>query len=83
MRKPLVFILIVILVFCLTISAQEYNKSQESVFVQRRQSMVINQLKSRDIIDPEGFSTLLKDADDALYDAKRSGRDCINGLRNW
>lgn len=40
-------------------------------------------LASRDIIDPEGFSTLLKDADDALYDAKRSGRDCISGLRNW
>ena len=51
MRKPFVFILIVILVFYLTISAQEYNESQEVIFTQRRQSMVINQLQSRDITD--------------------------------
>ncbi len=48
MRKPLVFILIVILVFYLTISAQEYNESQEVIFTKRRQSMVINQLQSRE-----------------------------------
>jgi len=59
MRKPLVFILIVILVFCLTIFAQEYNESQESVFAQRRQSMVINQLQSRDIIDSEVLQAML------------------------
>jgi len=59
MRKPLVFILIVILVFCLTISAQEYNESQESVFTQRRQSMVINQLQSRDITDSKVLQAML------------------------
>ena len=59
MRKSLVFILIVILFFCLTISAQEYNESQESIFAQRRQSMVINQLQSRDIIDPEVLQAML------------------------
>ncbi len=59
MRKPFVFILIVILVFYLTISAQEYDESQESVFTQRRQSMVINQLQSRDIIDPEVLQAML------------------------
>jgi len=59
MRKPLVFILIVILIFCLTISAQEYNESQELVFAQRRRSMVINQLQSRDIIDPEVLQAML------------------------
>jgi len=59
MRKPLVFILIVILVFCLTISAQEYNENQESVFTQRRQSMVINQLQSRDIIDSKVLQAML------------------------
>jgi len=59
MRKPLVFILIVILIFCLTISAQEDNESQESVFTQRRQSMVINQLQSRDIIDSEVLQAML------------------------
>jgi len=51
MRKPLVFTLIVILVFCLTISAQEQEEDKEEIFTQRRQSMVINQLQSRDITD--------------------------------
>jgi len=59
MRKPLVFILIVILVFYLTISAQEYSESQEAIFTQRRQSMVINQLQSRDITDPEVLQAML------------------------
>jgi len=58
-KRPLVFILIVILVFCLTISAQEYNESQEAIFTQRRHSMVINQLQSRDIIDPEVLQAML------------------------
>ncbi len=34
-------------------------------------------LASREIADSESLSLLLKDADDALYQAKRSGRDCI------
>jgi protein-L-isoaspartate(D-aspartate) O-methyltransferase len=59
MRKPLVFILIVILIFCLSISAQEHNESQESVFTQRRHSMVVNQLQSRDITDPEVLQAML------------------------
>ena len=59
MRKPLVFILIVILVFCLTISAQEYNENQESVFTQRRQSMVLNQLQGRDITDSKVLQAML------------------------
>ncbi|TVU88275.1 sensor domain-containing diguanylate cyclase [Vreelandella titanicae] len=36
-------------------------------------------LASREIVDSESLSSLLKDADDALYKAKRSGRDRING----
>lgn len=59
MRKHLVFILIVILVFYLTISAQEYNESQEAIFTQRRQSMVINQLQSRDITDSKVLQAML------------------------
>jgi len=58
-KRPLVFILIVILVFCLTISAQEYNESQESVFTQRRQNMVVNQLQDRDITDQEVLQAML------------------------
>ena len=59
MRKPLVFILIVFIIFYITIFAQEYNESQESVFAQRRQSMVINQLQSRDIIDSKVLQAML------------------------
>lgn len=59
MRKHLVFILIVILVFYLTISAQEYNENQEAIFTQRRQSMVINQLQSRDIADSKVLQAML------------------------
>jgi protein-L-isoaspartate(D-aspartate) O-methyltransferase len=59
MRKPLVFILIVFLIFCITISAQEDNESQEEIFVQRRQSMVVSQLQSRDIIDSKVLQAML------------------------
>ena len=59
MRKPLVFILIVILFFCLTISVQEDNESQEAIFAQKRHSMIINQLQSRDITDPEVLQAML------------------------
>ena len=59
MRKPLVFILIVVLVFYLTISAQEDNESQEKIFTQRRQSMVLNQLHNRDIIDSKVLQAML------------------------
>ena len=59
MRKPLVFILIVFLIFYITISAQEDNESQEEVFTRRRQSMVINQLQSRDITDSKVLQAML------------------------
>jgi len=59
MRKPLVFILIVILVFCLTISAQEQEEEGEELFAQRRRSMVLNQLKSRDIVDSKVLQAML------------------------
>jgi len=59
MRKPLVFILIVFLIFYITISAQEDNESQEEIFTQRRQSMVVSQLQSRDIIDSKVLQAML------------------------
>ena len=59
MKKSLVFILIVFLVFYLTISAQEKEESIEAIFTQKRQNMVLNQLKSRDIINPEVLQAML------------------------
>jgi protein-L-isoaspartate(D-aspartate) O-methyltransferase len=49
----------VILVFCLTISAQEQEEDKEEIFTQRRQSMVVNQLYSRDIIDSKVLQAML------------------------
>jgi len=59
MRKPLVFTLIVILIFCLTIFAQEQEEDREEIFARRRQSMVINQLQSRDIVDSKVLRAML------------------------
>lgn len=39
-------------------------------------------LASQSTVDSESFSSLLKDADDALYKAKRSGRDRIKGTKS-
>jgi len=59
MRKSLVFILIVILVFFQTIFAQEQKEDREAIFAQKRQSMVLNQLRSRDIVDSEVLQAML------------------------
>jgi protein-L-isoaspartate(D-aspartate) O-methyltransferase len=59
MRKSLIFILIVFLVFFLTIFAQEQEEDREAIFTQKRQSMVVNQLQSRDIIDSKVLHAML------------------------
>ena len=59
MRKSLIFILIVFLVFFLTIFAQEQEEDREAIFTQKRQSMVVNQLQSLDITDPEVLEAML------------------------
>jgi protein-L-isoaspartate(D-aspartate) O-methyltransferase len=59
MRKPLVFILIAILIFFQTISAQEQEEDREAFFAQKRQNMVVNQLQNRDITDPEVLEAML------------------------
>ncbi len=59
MRKYLVFILTVILFFYLTISAQEQEEDREKIYAQRRQSMVVNQLQSRDITDSKVLQAML------------------------
>jgi len=59
MRKFLVFISIVILVFFQTIFAQEQEEDREAIFAQKRQNMVVSQLKSRDIIDSKVLQAML------------------------
>ncbi|OFW53547.1 MAG: protein-L-isoaspartate O-methyltransferase [Actinobacteria bacterium RBG_13_35_12] len=59
MRKSLVFTLVVILIFCITIYAQEQEENREAIFTQKRQSMVVNQLQSRDIIDSKVLQAML------------------------
>lgn len=59
MRKSLVFILIVFLIFFLTIFAQEQEEDREAIFAQKRQSMVVNQLQNRDIIDSKVLQAML------------------------
>ncbi len=59
MRKSLIFILIVFLVFFLSIFAQEQEEDREAIFTQKRQSMVVNQLQSRDIIDSKVLRAML------------------------
>jgi len=59
MRKPLVFILIIFLIFYITISAQEQEEDREAIFAQKRQNMVVNQLQNRDITHPEVLEAML------------------------
>lgn len=59
MRKSLVFILIIFLIFFLTIFAQEQEEDREAIFAQKRQSMVVNQLQNRDIIDSKVLQAML------------------------
>jgi protein-L-isoaspartate(D-aspartate) O-methyltransferase len=61
MRKPLVFILIIFIIFLLIV-IYEYDKIDEIVkddYIEKRQSMVKNQLASRDITDSEVLQAML------------------------
>ncbi|GAH35347.1 unnamed protein product, partial [marine sediment metagenome] len=66
MRKPLVFILIVILIFLL-IGIYEHDKIDEiddyideiDDYIEKRQNMVVSQLQSRDIIDSKVLQAML------------------------
>ncbi|GAG60986.1 unnamed protein product [marine sediment metagenome] len=59
MRKPLVFILLILIIFLL-IGIYEHDKIDEiDDYIEKRQSMVLNQLQSRDIIDPKVLQAML------------------------
>ena len=59
MRKPLVFILLIFIIFLLIV-LYEYDKIDEiDDYIEKRQSMVLNQLQSRDIIDSKVLQAML------------------------
>jgi len=59
MRKPLVFILLIFIIFLLIV-IYEYDKIDEiDDYIEKRQSMVLNQLRSRDIIDSKVLQAML------------------------
>jgi protein-L-isoaspartate(D-aspartate) O-methyltransferase len=59
MRKPLIFILL-IFIFFLLIVIYEHDKIDEiDDYIEKRQSMVLNQLRSRDIVDSEVLRAML------------------------
>jgi len=58
MRKPLVFILLVFIIFLLVVM-YEYKHDERDDYIEKRQSMVLNQLRSRDIIDSKVLQAML------------------------
>ena len=59
MRKPLVFILIVFLIFLLIVIYEHDKVDEIDDYIEKRQSMVLNQLRSRDIVDSEVLQAML------------------------
>jgi len=59
MRKPLIFVLLIFIIFLLIV-IYEYNKIDEiDDYIEKRQNMVKNQLAGRDIIDPNVLKSML------------------------
>ncbi|MGB6369708.1 MAG: protein-L-isoaspartate O-methyltransferase, partial [Atribacterota bacterium] len=61
MRKPLIFIILIfIFIIFLLIVIYEHDKIEETDdYIEKRQSMVVNQLQSRDIIDSKVLQAML------------------------
>ncbi|MBA7548424.1 Protein-L-isoaspartate O-methyltransferase [subsurface metagenome] len=59
MRKPLVFILLIFIIFLLIVIYEHDKIDEIDDYIDKRQSMVLNQLQSRDIIDPEVLQAML------------------------
>jgi len=59
MRKPLIFIILIFIIFLLIV-IYEHDKTDEiDDYIEKRQSMVLNQLRSRDIVDSEVLQAML------------------------
>jgi len=59
MRKPLVFILLIFIIFLLIVIYEHDEIDKIDDYIEKRQSMVLNQLRSRDIVDSEVLQAML------------------------
>jgi len=59
MRKPLVFILLIFIIFLLIVIYEHDKIDEIDDYIEKRQSMVLNQLHSRDIIDSKVLQAML------------------------
>ena len=59
MRKPLVFILLIFIIFLLIFVYENDKIDEIDDYIEKRQSMVLNQLRSRDILDSKVLQAML------------------------
>lgn len=59
MRKALVFILIIFIIFLLIVIYEHDKIDEIDDYIEKRQSMVLNQLRSRDIVDSKVLQAML------------------------
>jgi len=59
MRKPFIFILLIFIIFLLIVIYEHDEIDEIDDYIEKRQSMVVNQLQSRDIIDSKVLQAML------------------------
>ena len=59
MRKPLVFILLIFIIFFIIVIYEHDKINKIDDYIEKRQSMVLNQLRSRDIFDSKVLQAML------------------------
>jgi len=59
MRKPFIFILLIFIIFLLIVIYEHDEIDQIDDYIEKRQSMALNQLRSRDIVDSEVLHAML------------------------
>ncbi len=59
MRKPLIFILLIFIIFLLIVIYEHEEPDEINDYIKKRQNMVVSQLKNRDIIDSKVLHAML------------------------
>jgi protein-L-isoaspartate(D-aspartate) O-methyltransferase len=59
MRKPLIFIILIFIIFLLIVIYEHDKIDEIDDYIEKRQRMVLNQLRSRDIVDSEVLQAML------------------------